>query len=461
MINVLNTRFDNSSLATARDHISRNETWGVAGRIESTISGLDFLTSISYRESDAKFSTEQSEASVSFIDIRLPTKSDSFTAEFQVKSEDNERIQWISGLYYLKDKAGVYPFYITGPGVPFDSNAITNEQKTDSWSIFGEVNLALTASTSLTVGARYTEDRRDYSSQTTILPTPPFPGALPTYKDSAKWTEPSWRVSLDHKLTDNFLVYGSYSRGFKSGLFNLFGGPIPAVDPEILDAYEIGFKSELFDGRVRLNAAAYYYEYDDLQLEYQVEGAAVLVNAANAEIKGVDIELLAALTSHIQLSANLAWNDSEFVDFPGAEITVRRGDGDCPITNSTPNCSYSTGTNAAGNRLPRAPKWTANLSLSYERDFHTFAFGAYSTYYYNDGFYNEFSNRKNYRQSSYNLINGGAYVDLGPSREWRVSLYFKNLTDEDYFTYGTATALGDYISPAFGRQYGFGLEYNF
>ncbi|MEA3299022.1 MAG: TonB-dependent receptor [Pseudomonadota bacterium] len=377
---------DYHDLSTARDHVSNNDQWGIAGRIETSFDSFDILGSLSYRETDAHFSVDQGEGSVPFIDIDLPTEGETYTAELQFKSNSDSHIQWIGGFYYFDDIAGVYPFDITGPGVPFASNGITNEQDSRSWSVFGEVAVSMTEDTKVTVGVRYTEDERDYSSQATILPSPPFPGALPAFTDKEKWTEPSWRVSLDHQINPDLMLYGSYSRGFKSGIYNLFGGPLPPVDPEILDAYEVGFKSELVDGRVRLNGAAYYYEYDDLQLNYQVQGAAVLINAASAEIKGVDLELLAALTDTLELNANIAWNDSEFIDFPIAEITARRGTDGCPITNPTPNCSRVG--NAKGNTLPRAPELTTSIGLSYQEDLQDSSIGAHLTYYYNDGFYN-------------------------------------------------------------------------
>lgn len=450
---------DYHDLATAKDHISENDTWGLAGRVETSYELFDLLASLSYREMDADFGVDQGEGSMPFANIDLPTESDTTTFELQFKSNGDGALQWIGGFYYFDDTSGVYPFLITGPGVPFDSNAFTNVQESQSMSVFGEVNIDLTDTTKLTVGARYTQDERDYSSQQTVLPSPPFPGALPEFNDSEDWSEPSWRISLDQQINNDMMVYGSYSRGFKSGVYNLFGGPLPAVDPEILDAYEVGFKSELLDGRVRLNGAAYYYEYDNLQLSYQIEGAAVLINAANAEIQGVDLELQAALSDSFELNANLGWNDSEFIDFPLAEITTRRGTGDCPADNPTPNCSKVG--NAKGNTLPRAPELTASIGVSYEAELEDSRVGAHITYYYNDGFYNEFSNRENYKQDSYAVVNGGGFVEFGDEREWRASVYFKNLMDEEYYSYGTATALGDYISPAFGRQFGVGLDYSF
>jgi iron complex outermembrane receptor protein len=117
--------------------------------------------------------------------------------------------------------------------------------------------------------------------------------------------------------------------------------------------------------------------------------------------------------------------------------------------------------NAKGNTLPRAPELTANVGLSYEKELEGSSVGANINIYYNDGFYNEFANREDYKQDSYTLLNGGAFVEFGDARQWRASLYFRNLTDEEYYVYGTATALGDYISPAFGRQYGVGLDYSF
>ncbi|MGD9700731.1 TonB-dependent receptor [Acinetobacter sp.] len=451
---------DFHDVAHARDHFSENDTWGVAGKIDTTFDSFDLLAMLSYRETDAEFSVDQSESSVTFADINLPTESETLTAEVQIKSNGAGPIQWIGGIYFFDDTAGVYPFDITGPGAGLPPGVTNlqffNEQESQSISIFGETNIELTDATKLTIGARLTQDERDYSHRTVLVPAP---GQVAAVEDSEDWEEPSWRISLDHQVTEDVMVYGSYSRGFKSGIYNLFGGPIAPVDPEILDAYEIGFKSELMDGRVRLNGAAYYYEYDDLQLSYQIQGASVVINAANAEIKGVDLELQAALTDTIELNANLGWNDSEFIDFPTAEITTRRGTGNCPANNPTPNCSV-TG-NAKGNTLPRAPELTANVGLSYEKELEGSSVGANINIYYNDGFYNEFANREDYKQDSYTLLNGGAFVEFGDARQWRASLYFRNLTDEEYYVYGTATALGDYISPAFGRQYGVGLDYSF
>ena len=144
--------------------------------------------------------------------------------------------------------------------------------------------------------------------------------------------EPTWRVSLDHRFSDAFMMFASYNRGFKSGLYNMVNLSQDAVDSEIVDAYEVGFKSDLADDRVRLNGSVFYYDYQDMQIQVINAGLTVLSNAAQAEVKGAELELQALATDNLRIYASLSYLDTEFTDFPNAQ--ARRQTSRSPVTPS-------------------------------------------------------------------------------------------------------------------------------
>ena len=418
---------------------------------------------VSYRENRTHLSTDQGESSVPFVNIDLPLESDTFTAELQLTSAPGGFLEWIAGLYYLDSRAGVYPFGLSGPGVPglpvpggpYSNIDRFNEQNTKSYSAFGEAVLNFTQATSLTLGARITRDERTFEGTQVLTPVAGPQITLPTNNLSEKYTEPSWRAVLDHQLTDDILLYGSYSRGFKSGIFNVFSPAGDPVDPETLDAYEIGFKSQ-FGDFLRLNGAAFYYKYDDLQLSTQVAGASVLRNAAKATSKGFELEATVFATDTLTFDASVSYVDAKFDDFPGADLTSPN-----PAFNGTPPPFPNivvTG-NAAGNKLPRAPEVTFSVGGRYEQPTSFGKVGGSANFYYNDGFYNDFANR--YSQDSYTLVNASAFVEFGDDLKYRITAFGRNIFNTEYYSFGTATNFGDFVAPAFGAEYGVRLGFSF
>lgn len=173
---------------------------------------------------------------------------------------------------------------------------------------------------------------------------------------------------------------------------------------------------------------------------------------------GFELELSAVLSESISVSGSVAWLDSEFIDFPGAELTVSNPALlPCPSGPAFPNCT-SFG-NAKGNEVPRAPDLTYSFSVNYERDLAEGIFGANLSVYYNGGSYNDFANR--YKKDAYTLINASMFLQFGESQRYRVKLFARNLGDEEYYSFATATQFGDQIAPALGREIGMELEYTF
>ena len=441
------------------DPFIETRNWGVSGRIEQDIGSLR-LTSISaYRRVDQLQYFDLDAQPLPLATARLQESNKQFTQELQLASDGNAKLKWIVGLFYLDSKSGYEPFDLRGAAFAFDpalaalgvnGQFIDAQQKTKSYAIFGQATMPLTERLNLTLGARYTVDERDldYDFNLTLAAG----GLLPVASGSRSVTykEPTWRAALDYKIGDDSMLYASYSRGFKSGAFNLTAPLDPPVPPERLDAYEIGLKSELFDRTLRLNLSGFYYKYDNIQLTVIRGGAQTLINAASAEVKGVEAELELAPAAGLTLRGGLQYTDGEYTDFP---LT--------PVTSLNPVFPFgivTTPTATQGNRLIRTPKFAGNLALDYsvpvaEGD----EFGFHVTYQYSGGYPFEPDGRL--RQPDYHLVNGSLSYTF--SENATIRLWARNLFNERYFVNITGTFLGDIRNAALGRQYGMGLSFRF
>ena len=201
------------------------------------------------------------------------------------------------------------------PGYDMDLRFFNNETKparTNSFGLFGEGYWELTDTTNVTLGLRYTRDEKDVRSRTHLLESS---GAKPPFvKQQKTWSTGTGRLSLDQELdfgfTDQSMVFGSISRGFKPGGFN----PSAAVgllaaetfDPETVWAYEIGTKNRLLDNRLQANLSAFFYDYQDYQVSKIVSRTSVNENV-NAYIWGLEAEFIYLPINDVQLDFSLAY----------------------------------------------------------------------------------------------------------------------------------------------------------
>jgi len=168
---------------------------------------------------------------------------------------------------------------------------------------------------------------------------------------SATFSSTTPRLNIEYQIASRILVYATYSEGFKSGGFNLTGFT-PPVKPEKLTDYEAGLKSDWLNGALRFNAAAFYYDYKDLQVQKVVNAAAILVNAANANVKGVETEFIVRPVRRLEFSGNVSLLDAKFTSFMTADAAR----------------PYLGVLNLVGNQLPQAPKLTATAAAQYTFD---------------------------------------------------------------------------------------------
>jgi iron complex outermembrane recepter protein len=227
----------------------------------------------------------------------------------------------------------------------------------------------------------------------------PVPLATTFPNNSVTYNEPTWRVSLDHPFSPELMIYASYNRGFKSGGFN---GQSPTDDPflpEKLDAYEVGEKADLLGNHLRINAAAFYYDYTNIQVTRYVDSQQSYYNGAAAHVYGLDVDFEGRLTRGFTLSGGFTVLHDRFTDFPDAIISTQVPTGIMITTGS-----------AKGNRLPFTADFSGTVTATYHLPTHLGEASFDASYTYSDGYYTQPDNIL--RQPAYELVSCGAGLAL-------------------------------------------------
>jgi iron complex outermembrane receptor protein len=323
------------------------------------------------------------------------------------------------------------------PGVVLDIPQYTH-QETDSQAAFFEGDFAFTDRLTLTVGGRYTKDEKLTRQR----------GNLPADAE-ADWSEFNPKVGLRFNMTDDVMLYGTYSEGYRSGGFNgrvdSFESATIPYNPEFLENYELGFKSEFGGGRVRVNGALFYMDYQDKQEEIGLKsdgatGQRISVfNAATATMQGFELQMQALVSEGLTLAANFGYLDSEYDEFTF-------DDGFGIVDNS-------------GLEFRRAPEYTGSISGTYEWDIGNGQAWVRGAFRFIDDLFVEQTNRaelsngkQNYLDMSVNYSQGGATF----------SLFGRNLTNEDALAHGlNVSGLWSYASPVAPRTWGAEVVYSF
>lgn len=429
------------------DPFAKVKQWGVSGTLELDLGAVNSKTILAYRDVDTRIIVDQGWQSIPVIFFDNSFSDRTFSAETQLLSNnDDSRFEWIAGLYYLHSDLRTFPVILNAGPVSFVSN---NRGAVDSYAAFAQATFNFSESTRLTLGGRYTHDKKSLQSSTTIVPV--------TTDRTESWSEPTWRVSLDHDIADDALIFASYNRGFKSGVFNYFDYPLattPPVDPEFVDAFEVGFKSSLFDRSLRMNGSVYYNIYKNIQLSTIRNQNAILTNAAKAKTYGGELEIVYALTQDFSLNGNLAYTKTEYDSFPTAPAFVpNTGFALCdPVTNPA-NCLVSI--DARGNRFSGIPEFTFNIGASYDRDTSYGGVGFDVSYFHASS--RVFGFDEGLRADAYGVLSGSVWIAIGDNKENRFRLFTRNLLNEKYNTNVVAFALNNIADPAPGRV--LGVEY--
>jgi len=348
-------------------------------------------------------------------------KGNTFGQEFRLGGS-GERLDWFVGVNYFEEEVDEIQRLnaidtALGLGTLFYDENITKGDN-ESLGIFGDVRWSVTEALALTAGGRWTQDEKDWCTQG--YADLGFIGVNNgKLCDSEKWTDFSPRLVVDYQFTDDLMVYASASEGYKAGGFNpaaadyngdFVGDAVASFDPETNTSYELGMKSEFMDGRMRLNAAVYYSDYEDLQVATATIGGILIDNASEAEVTGAEVEWTFMPGANWTLNANYSYIDGEYTD----------GELD-------------------GNVLAYAPENSYAASAKYDMGVGQSTISWFAIYTYQSDFYFDPGNTQ--EEDGYGLLT--ARVAFVPaSGSWDVALSGENLTDEEYAVARTDIGLG-------------------
>lgn len=284
--------------------------------------------------------------------------------DLTLRSSGGGAFNWLAGASYYRERGNYHPRSYGGlrtinPNPPLIFGADVNEISIDAYAVFAELTYKLTDRLTLIGGLRYSRDKPGFSGNSIVVAT----GAKgPTVAASDHFAKATPRISARYALTPRVNGYATYSRGFKSGVFNGNSLQVAPVKPETVDAYEIGLKgapSNIFS----FDAAGYYYDYRNLQ--FSAFGASTITpllrNAAKAEIYGFEANASVSPARGLNLRAGLAYTHGKYTDFPNAQ-------GFRPAVNAAGvpiggNVSFVF--DASGQRLIRTPRVQANGTIAY------------------------------------------------------------------------------------------------
>jgi len=437
------------------------ESLGVSWFNNWTLSGGNVLRSITaYRETDALFGRDGDNSGLDYNGDVHDEEHEQFSQEFQLASQGNERFNWIAGLYYFKEETDDDTRLVVADGL-FDAlSAIDpsdpfvgglwfaryaldftidfdNHQETTDYAAYFHGDYSFAERWTAGIGLRYTDEEKEFrqaatrvASQTPLLiPVDPFsgqpilvPANLETPSDAcsdleadgsfrceADWDDLSGELSLGVQWTDDVFAYGKYSRGFRSGGIN--GRPVQLslvqdYDPEYLDSFELGVKTLLADRRVRLNTAAFYNKYKDIQV-LLIRGASVVIdNAAESTIYGLEVDLEAQPTDALFLRGSLGLMENEFDEW-----------------------SDDTG-DFTDRKLRNSPEMTANFLAAYTADLGgNGSLKPWAEVQYQDEMFLDGENTPQLKTPSRTLVNAGI-AWAAPGDRWEVEAHVTNATDE-------------------------------
>jgi iron complex outermembrane receptor protein len=378
-------------------------------------------------------------------------KNAQISQEFQLLSLSDSRINWTAGTYLYADDAGETPALVVTGGLisPLTYLDIYDHQKAYSAALYGQATTAVAAATNLTIGLRYTVERRDIRGNQSLG----FPdGSSLTTADAEHkiFDKPTWRLALDHHFTPDVMGYLSYNRGFKSGGFNDGLFPTSEFSPEVLDAYEVGEKATLFDRHLSVDASGFFYNYKNIQaFQYFENGSVYVYNAGAARLYGLDFDAKLKLSESLSLTTGLEAMHTNYTSFPTAAISS-------PVPGG--GTSYTIGS-AKGHRLPLTPNLTLSVTGDYLIPLATLGDLTLSaTYSYSDGFYGEPDNRL--RQPSYHVVNAQVFWNSS-DQLYKVRFWGKNLTNAEYTSSLGSQPNGDFAVFNPPRTYGVTISRNF
>jgi iron complex outermembrane receptor protein len=385
---------------------------GVSEDVFAALSDNVKLRSITaYRENNFSDRLDTDASNVDTTVSNLQEDQHQFSQELNLSGRW-ERLQYIAGAYFIHEvdqTNNLIEYHALGRLLASHPGTTA-----DAWALYTQFDYHLTDKLTATAGVRYTDERKRIDQDITFTLTSsgaPITGFPSSYSTSREFRSTTPKFGIEYQLDANKLLYVSATKGFKSGGFNVSStDPNQGFEPEEVWSYEVGSKNDFFEHRVRANLTGFYYDYTNLQVSaFSRPGFVDITNAATATVKGIELEAAWMPIADLQLAAS------------GSVLSARYD-----------RYIASTG-DVSGNYLNSAPRHTAHVSAQYDWHLARAVWSLRGEYALTGEQFFTPQNTLINSQGSYRLLN--ASVSYAPvAATWRVELWGKNLTDEQYVT---------------------------
>ncbi len=390
-----------------------------------------------------------------------------WSQELRASGRFADRLDLVAGLYFLHSDYEIRPgghlpgvasaqIYVFGAPLQI----FTAAQRLDSYALFAEGTLGLAARLSLSAGFRYTIEEKRFTTDHANDPIGAF-----AFSGKKTWDEPTFRVALDYSFAPDRMAYVSWSRGFRSGGWNGRATSLASVgpyDPEIVDSFELGLRSEWLAHRLRVNPTLFFLRYADKQEEVlrPVAGGGtetVVENAARVNIYGLELEALARPGDDLELRLALGHLHGDYQKYDAFD----------PATGQVEDASDTA-------ELRRAPRWNANAGVRYHRALGPTTLALDANWRWTDDF---FTSAVTFGRDPYGRDETAAFhvVDFSASLAvptessvpWLQSVsitgFLKDAFDDDVGRLGPTLDAGPFFFgiPVIGRTYGLELAFQF
>lgn len=419
--------------------------WDLSGYKLTSITAYDYIRNQNFTDAD-------------YTPFESNGRSDSdnryrqYSQEFRIASPQEDKLRWLVGTHYFKEYLDSSNLRIKQPGLLANgasnqtgtTNAVYRDinygHDTESIAVFGNVKYDFTDQFTLGGGLRWTQEKKDidlsltqlYNNGVSLQPITTA-NSNGNRSDDKTWEAWTWDLTPEYKVNDNLLVFFRYAKGFRSGAFNTglaeSLNQFTTVDPEKLDSYEIGLKSNWLNNRVIANANVFYYDYKNIQVNLLTSTPNGLVtalsNGAAGKVNGAELELEAQATERLHLRAALSYLDTEFT-------------------------KATTVTDFTGNSFVRSPKHVVALGGDYTIPFFNggklIAAGDFS-YRSKEYFLVDRQNEDTLSQDAYTIGNARlTWVDK--TEKISLTAFVNNFTDRKYQVHGRpngAPGSGQYV----------------
>jgi iron complex outermembrane recepter protein len=450
------TRADFWSVENNQQPFAQVESWSATNITTLRLGPVTLKNIFGYRNVKSFVGFDYDGSSAVLFESRNRLNTDQWSEEFQLSGDLSDRLNYIGGVYWFRERGRDVQNSIL-----FGTRANDGEGTNESYSAYAQFGYKLAEPLNLTVGGRYTIDDRQLFARNLLNGACRLTGANgaplnPCFLEFDKtFRSPSWLASLDYKVTPDALLYVAHRRGYRSGGWNLRANrpseQVPFEPEEVYDI-ELGVKAELFDRRVRLNAAAYQQWYKRIQRTLSFIPApgqplsSVVLNAGTAQIKGGELEVTARPLEWFELRGSLAYSNAEYSKFTAPGL----GD-------------------LTANKFAMAPEWTYTLSGRINLPVPD-AVGRISlaaNYYHQSQLYiSDLNQGVNFDLpvDGYGVLDLTADWENVGGRPFDLGLFVKNLAKAKYYTggasvYASVGTSGETLGEP--RHFGVSLRYRF